>query len=243
MKKLTLASVLVFCFAFRTDKIITIKPTASFPSQVHEPSDVCLAPSGESMYVVDDSGLLFETDLNGKILRKAQKTKDYNDFEAVCTDGGQIYVSAESDRKILVFDSKSFELVHVVAYDFNSLRNAGFESMTMDPETHCFFMVSEKNPIVIRKYSADFRLMDEKVFSGASDISSATWHNHALWLLSDEDRTLFKLDSTMQHIASSWRLPVLNPEGFFFDNSNVLRVASDDMERIFIFNDPETHVN
>jgi hypothetical protein len=52
---------------------------------------------------------------------------------------------------------------------------------------------------------------------------------------------LLKLDASMQKSVASWRLPILNPEGFFFDKSNLLRVASDDMERIYLFNDPETH--
>lgn len=241
MRKVSIVILILLCVAFRADKVSILKPTASFPSPVHEPSDVCLSPSGATMYIVDDGGLLFESDLSGQILRKAPITKNYNDFEAVCTDGDRICVSAESDRKILVFDSKSLELIHVVSYDFNSLRNSGFESLTFNPEKQCFYMVSEKNPIVIRQYAADFRLLDEKVFVGASDVSAASWHDHALWLMSDEDRTLLKLDSSMEHIASSWRLPVLNPEGFFFDTSNVLRVASDDMERIYLFNDPETH--
>ncbi len=241
MRTLYFVLVLIALTGFRADKPLLIKSIGSYPSLVHEPSDICLSPSGETMFIVDDGGLLFETELNGKIIRKAPVTKSYNDFEAVCTDGDKIYVSAESDRKILVFDAQSMELIRVIPYEFNSARNSGFESLTFDPVKHRFFMVSEKNPIVIRQYTTDFVLLNETVFTAASDISSASWHDNALWLLSDEDHMLFKLDASMQKSVASWRLPILNPEGFFFDKSNLLRVASDDMERIYLFNDPETH--
>ena len=73
----------------------------------------------------------------------------------------------------------------------------------------------------------------------ARDISSASFHNDFLWLLSDEDRTVLKLNPITYEVIEKWLLPVINPEGFAFDKDSNLVVTCDDMQRIYYFNNPE----
>ena len=73
----------------------------------------------------------------------------------------------------------------------------------------------------------------------ARDISSAYYYQNALWLLSDEDMMLIKLNPQTYEVIQKWSLPVINPEGFTFDKDGNLIITCDDMQRIYFFNNPE----
>ena len=54
-----------------------------------------------------------------------------------------------------------------------------------------------------------------------------------LYVLSDEEHKLFRLDNDF-HKITSWKLPVKHPEGLAFDGDTVY-VASDSEERLYVF--------
>ena len=56
---------------------------------IPEPSDVCLSANKNSIYIVSDQGHLYQTDLQGKVLKQSNLTGD--DFEAVYADESFIY--------------------------------------------------------------------------------------------------------------------------------------------------------
>ena len=76
------ALLLNFIFSFKADKALKIKYSKSFTTAVPEPSDACLSANEQSLFMVSDDGFLFETDLEGKILRKSNLKGI--DFEAIC---------------------------------------------------------------------------------------------------------------------------------------------------------------
>ena len=73
----------------------------------------------------------------------------------------------------------------------------------------------------------------------ASDISSARFYKNELFLLSDEDMTLIKVNPETFEVIQKWRIPVINPEGLAFDKNGNILITSDDMQRLFYFNNPE----
>ena len=86
----------------------------------------------------------------------------------------------------------------------------------------------------------DFKVTGQTDLSNfAEDISSARFHNGFLWLLSDEDSMLLKLNASTYEVLQKWSLPVINPEGLVFDKDGNLLIACDDMQRVYYFNNPE----
>jgi uncharacterized protein YjiK len=216
-----------------SDKPIALRHNSSFKIRISEPSDVCLKPDGTGYFVVSDNGLLYETDNNWQITRQSPH-KGY-DYEGVYADKEFVYVVEERTRKVLLFDPVSLELVRRISTPYQGGRNKGFESLTWNEQRQRFVMVTEKDPVVIYEYDKDFRYAAEYDFKSASDISSATYYNGKIYILSDEERTIFELDATTYKILRSWKLKILNPEGMVFSKEGNLFVISDDLERVYAF--------
>lgn len=205
---------------------------------IPEPSDICVAPDGV-VYIVSDQGYLFETDTEGRVVRKA----DYRgmDDEAVYADTQFVYVIEEAVRRVKIFDRASLELKRTVTLPYSGGRNKGYEALTYNPSTKKFLVFTEKDPNLVLEVDTDFHVTNEIRLDGlARDISAATFHDGFLWLLSDEDRTVFRVDASTYKPLEKWILPILNPEGIAFSPSGKLLILSDDMRRLYTFELP-TH--
>ena len=73
----------------------------------------------------------------------------------------------------------------------------------------------------------------------AKDISSARFYKDELFLLSDEDMMLIKVNPLTYEVIQKWSLPVINPEGLAFDKDGNILITCDDMQRLYYFNNPE----
>lgn len=205
---------------------------------IPEPSDICFAPDTQTFWVVSDQGILFETDLQGKIIR--QKKVPNSDLEALFIRDSSVYVMDETHRLIHEYGRGGLELIRSVNIPYSGGRNKGFEAMCYNRDLKKYLLITERDPVVLFELDEQFQVTNQIDLSHlARDISSALYQNGFLWLLSDEDRTLFKLDSKNYQVLQSWLLPVLNPEGFCFDSNGALRVISDDMQRMYYFNQIE----
>jgi len=236
-------SALVILLLLASDVLLAQKPTKIKPERkiyltIPEPSDVCLHPNGKSLFIVSDNGFLFETDLEGKTLRQA----DYKglDCEGVHADEKSVYVVEEFSRKIRVFDIVNLQLQKTVYLEYNGGRNAAYEAITYNPSKGVFLLFVEKNPIYMFELNHDLQKVNEYDLSKISrDISAATFHNDHLWLLGDEDMTVYKLNPKTYQVLNSWKLPVVNPEGLTFDSKGNLLIISDDMQLLYYFKNPE----
>ena len=235
---------LVFVSVAATDKPgkpREIKPVRTVPIKVKEPSDICLSPSGNSFYIVSDNGVLYETDLNGKILREAAETG--YDFEAVYSDENYVYVADEMTRKIHLYSHSDLKLEKTIRVPYSGGRNQAYESLTWNKTKKRLILITEYNPTWIFELDEDFKVVNEIKFKNARDISAATWHDGYLWFLSDEDRTVMKIDPETYKVVDSWLIPVINPEGIAFTKEGQLVIASDDLEKLFYFNNPDNAKN
>ncbi|MGY6562407.1 MAG: SdiA-regulated domain-containing protein [Luteibaculaceae bacterium] len=208
--------------------------------KIPEPSDICLSPNGNSLYVVSDNGILFETDLEGRILRQSDLTGI--DFEGVHTDGQFIYVVDETPRKVHVVDIETFARVRTVEFPYQGGRNKGYEAITFNQAKDVFLLITEKEPVWI--FEIDNKLQQKVneykfIHKKATDISAATYHNNHLWLLSDEQMTIFKLNPLTYEVVGLWEINVLNPEGIAFTKDGQMIIAADDLERLYYFKSPE----
>jgi uncharacterized protein YjiK len=201
--------------------------------QVKEPSDICFTPKGNTLYMVSDDGLLYETDLNGTILRQSPVMGV--DFEGVHADADYVYVVDEFTRKIHQLRHEDLQAVRTVEVPYSGGRNMAYESITFNHKKGVFIIITEKYPIQVFELDASLRKINEVRFTGVRDVSAATWYNNELWLLSDEDRMVLRVDPQTYAIKERFRIPVINPEGLAFDAAGNLLVCSDDLRRLYFF--------
>lgn len=219
------------------------KPTKITPERkiyidIPEPSDVCIHPNGKSLFIVSDNGYLYETDLEGTIIRKA----DYKglDCEGVYVDEQNVYVVEEFSRKIRVFDYETLTNHKTVYLEYNGGRNSGYEAFTFNKAKDKFVLFTEKNPIYLFELDQNLQKVNEIDLSKISrDISAASYYNDHLWLLGDEEMTVYKLNPNTYEVLNSWKIPVVNPEGLTFDHNGNMLILSDDMQLLYYFKNPE----
>ncbi|PPK95609.1 uncharacterized protein YjiK [Nonlabens xylanidelens] len=242
MKKTIIAILGIgLCFSsVHAQEIIKLKPTQKKCIQVPEPSDIAFSVDGKSLFMVSDNGYLFETDLEGTILRKA----DYKglDDEAVYVNESHVYVVEEFSRKIKMFRLPDLVLEKTVNVPYNGARNKAYEGFTYNKAKGVFTLVVEKDPIYVFELNEKLEKVNEiNLGDIARDISSATYYDNHLWLLSDEDSTVFKLNPNDYSVISKWKIPVLNAEGLAFDAKGNFIVASDALQRLYYFSNPENN--
>jgi len=227
--------VLVFS-AFKKDQTPKIYFESWISLNIPEPSDIAIAPHGLSYFVVsDDDAAVYEISLDGHVIRRS-KTLGI-DLEAVCARPDFLYVVDETPRKIYQLDYKSFEVIRTFHVPYSGGRNKGYESITYNEHKKCFVLITEKDPIYIIELDDNFRPLNEIRWDKARDISAATFYDGYVWLLSDEDMTVFKCAPENYEILDRWKINVHNPEGIVFNNGKMLIVA-DDLERLYYFNHP-----
>lgn len=227
------------CFSSTyAQEIIKLKPTEKISIQVPEPSDIGYNDTKKSLFVVSDNGYLFETDLKGNILRKA----NYKglDCEAVYTNESHVYVVEEFTRKIKMFSLPDLVLEKTVKIPYFGGRNKGYEGFTYNKAKGVFSLFVEKDPLLVFELDEKLEKVNEvNLGKLARDISAATYYNNHLWIISDEDRTIFKLNPKNYKVLAKWEIPVLNAEGItFLPNGNFI-IASDALDRLYYFNNPE----
>ena len=151
-----------------------------------------------------------------------------------------MYAVDETHRTIYTYDSVSLHKNNIITVPYSGGRNRGYEALTFNKSKNDFVLLTEKDPTLLFELDANFKITNQMDLSDvASDISAATFYNNFLWLLSDEDMMILKLNPLTYEVLGKWSLPVINPEGFAFDKDGNILVSCDDMQRIYYFNNPE----
>lgn len=213
-------------FSIRSVRHVNLK-------KIPEPSDVVYDSTNSHLYIVSDHGILFETDTNGTVLRKAKE--EGLDYEGVEIAGEHIYVSDETPRKVYKYNKKDLSLEKTYTVNWSGGMNKAFESITYNYSKNCFVLVSEV-PVVIIEYNENFEVLEKHPFHEARNMSSARWYKGYLYLLSSLDECIFKLDPVSYTVLAKYKIGVYNPEGFAFDGNSKLMVTSDDLQRMYYFN-------
>ncbi|HMI07595.1 MAG TPA: SdiA-regulated domain-containing protein [Flavobacterium sp.] len=237
-KNYMVAGIFLASCGLSAQKAVRLKPIRSVAIAIAEPSDICFNAKSGTFFIVSDSGILFETDHDGKTLRQVSQ-KDA-DFEAVYSDEKNVYAVDETHRNIYIYDIDTFKVNRMVTIPYGGGKNKGYEALTYNKSKNGFAIITEKDPVYLFELDNDFKTLNRIDLSKiATDISAAAYHDNFLWLLSDEDMMLLKLNPNTYEVVGKWSLPVINPEGFAFDQDGNLLITCDDMQRIYYFNNPE----
>jgi uncharacterized protein YjiK len=214
-----------------------LKPLDVILLKIKEPSDICISPDGANFFLVSDNGQLVETDLGGKIKRSIKA--NLVDAEGVCAVEDKIYVADEFTRSIHVFSIKEWKFLYEVPVHYSGARNRGFEAITFHAENNEFYLFSESRPLIMFTLNENLNLKKQIELDLDGDVSAACFHRGKLWLLSDEESSVYLYDLESHTATKKFRLPVLNPEGITFLPDGKLLIVSDDRQRMYVFNLPE----
>lgn len=217
---------------FTKKKDPLLKPIRAKHIKVAEPSDISFCSSRNSFFVVGDDGKLYEVTKNGKIIRQA-KHKGV-DFEGVVVNGDKVFVMEEARRNVLVFGLDSLNLLSSFHLIYDGGRNKGFESLAFNDSLNVFYAFTERDPLWVYIFDTTFSSVQRiKINFPVTDISSARFKNGFLWILSDENATLLKVDTSSFKVIKKWRLPIVNAEGLAFTTDSNLVMVSDAMQKMF----------
>ncbi len=220
-------------FVFKKSEFIKIKPSLIFSIEVQEPSDLVFSQSTNTFFVASDNGYLAEINKEGKLLNKS--TEFGIDFEGICMHHNHLIAVDETPRMFFRVE-KNFSILHQKRINYFGGRNKGFESMAFNPNKQNFITATEKDPSILFELDSLFNILGEtKLPFEVGDISALCYHDNFLWVLSDEDRTLYQCNMTNLSLIRSFLLPIINPEGMAFDENGDLYVCSDDMEKMYVF--------
>lgn len=209
-------------------------PEKKLKVHIAEPSDIAIVPGNNRTFVVSDNGQLYEMDSNGHVMHKAEV--EGVDFEGVTYHNGKIYVSEESFRKILEFDTNGLKNTAVYEYTYSGGRNDGVEAITFNEAKNRFILITEKSPCMLFETDEHFQVINTVTLpKEISEVSAVCYHNGYLYVLGDEQHAVFKLNPNDYSLIQSWNIGITNPEGIAFNSNNELIIVSDDRAMQFTF--------
>ena len=208
-----------------------------FRLQIPEPSDICLSPDQKSFYIVRDRGSLYQTDLKGQILQKARVRG--GDLEGVWFQSPYLHVVDEGLMKISVLDTNTFKKVSSHKYDIPIRSNKGWESITYNPIRKSFVLFTEKKPVKFFELNNVYKITREEETDQFKEVSSCTWYKNKLWVLSDEEEELYRVNPDTYELERGWSIPVVNPEGICFTKDGQLYIISDRRSMLYVFKQPD----
>ncbi len=230
MKRALFFSILLILLLFQGDFLFAqeLKVVQKInPIGLNEPSD--LLYFNDTWYACGNKAFVYES----KDLVHWEALPSVSDFdlEAITTDGEFLYISEETYQRILVYDTKTKNVVRTIPFKHGGGRNEGIEAMTFLSKTKTFLLVTEKDPCIFYEVNRDFQIINQFQIDGIDEVSSIGWYNNNVFVLSDEDAAIYELDWTTKAIKNQIKIPLINPEGFVWLHNEWI-VCSDDMKRI-----------
>lgn len=231
---------------------------------IPEPSDICRNPNQNSFFIVSDRGFLFETDSAFQPIRRTatagfdyeavfanerfvyaveERTRRIQQFDITTLEKvGTLEIFYSGGRnsgfegmvwnpvknRFLLITEKS----PILIFELDSLLQVRNEVRLKDNISGKPHSV---NMSVSRGKSDTSFCNSCWHYSGPSDVSSVTWFNSKLFLLSDEDSEILQINPLTYLLEKRWSLGVLNPEGFYFLPDGTVHVLSDNMQTIYHF--------
>jgi uncharacterized protein YjiK len=217
-------------------KVERLKPSASVTVRVPEPSDIAAIPGTDRFYCVSDNGHVMEIGADGQAVREMRDVA--YDLEGALLKDDTLIVVDERSRTLIWLTTADLRPVRRLTVPYLGGRNRGYEAIAWNPVKQRYLLITERDPVRIIELDTAMRVVNELPFSsGVRDISSATWHDDHLWLLSDMDMQVLQCDPADYRVKARWEVPVINPEGIAFSNGKLM-ILSDDRQRLYTFHLP-----
>lgn len=193
---------------------------------VAEPSDISRWPGKENYLVLADKAFLYEYASDGTQIKR--HSFESLDLEAITCSDKFCYVSEETLQRIHVLDAANLDEVHAIQWHHGGGRNEGVEALVWLNESRRLLAATEKDPQFFTMFSESLEPLYSYRISGIDEVSALTYHGGSVYVLSDEQSTIYKLDNDFKTVLARWAVPIINPEGLVFIDDNRVIVLSDD---------------
>jgi len=198
-----------------------------FPTDVLEPSGLSFGPNHQTLLTVSDhTNLVYELDLQGKILR----TFNYEgkDLEGVTYNPDQnlVVIAEEADREITLIDYASGDLLQTYKINIPSnSTNSGLEGVSYNTNNKLYYIVNEANPELMIVWDPSLGIINEADLGFASDYSGIFVENERslLWFVSDQSKALYQCDYNAQ-LLKKYNLGIVKFEGVAVDREEVFLI-------------------
>lgn len=196
---------------------------------VPEPSDFCFDGS-DSIFVVSDQGALYKTSVK---TGKSRLLLEWgSDLEGISLSGDTLRLVDERYRQVAVISKKASRVDLFYELPYQGARNSAYESIAYLENTKQFVLVTEKDPCTFHLFDMQFKQAGKFSIKGINEVSSIICNNQWLYVLSDEERTIYRINDAHE-ISRKYKIAIWNPEGIAFDREGNCWVLSDDLARIY----------
>lgn len=220
------------CFNNSTSQNI-LKPEEVFGLNISEPSGITF--QNNNLFIVSDyNGMVYKTNLEGKIIDKIQTPT--TDNEGVCfISENNLAVVNETKRKIVVLTKKGKELDKLKIKGKQKHNNSGLEGICFVPSEKSFYVINEKAPKQLLKISKKGKIKDEVKLNFCKDLSGICFdeESNSFWVVSDESQFLMNI-SLKGKLLLKYKIPVVKAEGVTVLNKRIY-VVSDTENKLYVF--------
>ena len=213
-------------------------------AKIPEASGICYSSKSNTLFIVNDEGLLYELSTKGKILRK-EKIGKY-DLEAITIDekNNLLLLANEKKDSILVVKKENFKLLKKIKIDRKykgkkilKKGSDGIEGLVLfNNKLYAANQSNKKYPkedssvIVVLDYNLEKKklkiedIIDPKI----TDISGLTVYEDILYIVSDKNSQILSYNIKKSKITKKEKLPKkYAQEGIAFDEKANLYIADD----------------
>ncbi|HSP89087.1 MAG TPA: SdiA-regulated domain-containing protein [Ignavibacteriaceae bacterium] len=211
----------------------TLKPLKTFSLKISEPSGVALN-NGKLWIVSDRKNTIYQTDLEGNEISTIKMK--IADMEGITFVDNSLAIVKEVPREIILIDLEGNEISRT-SLQIDGSKNSGLEGITYNPVNEHFYILNEKDPVLLIETDKNLKEISRKKINNVKDLSGISYSRkeNCLWLLSDEDRKIIKASLQGEFIAE-YKIDVNQAEGIAIDDeNNLIYVVSDKEEKLYIF--------
>jgi len=208
----------------------------SYDIPVPEPSGLTLTSDQNGFWTVsDEDSYLYELDKYGKIIKRI-KVNGFDLEGVTIIDEATLAIVLERTREVVILDTSGTEL-HRVKINLEGELNSGLEGITYNDSTKYFYIVNEKDPVLIIELDGDLNEVKRDTIKFVADVSGIFYdgNNNMLWILSDEDKMIVKTDMEL-NIITKFKISVIQPEGITVNNKgDRMYIVSDREEKLSVY--------
>ena len=216
-----------------------LKKTAEYKLNIKETSGLAFGPEQKTLLTVSDqTGKIYELDLQGNILRKLSFEGD--DLEGVTfnEENQMIVVVEERKREVVMIDYQSGKEMnrYKINIEENS-ENKGLEGIAWDSQNERYFLINEKDPSLLLKWHPETGIEQTESLLLGNDNSGLFFdgENGILWVLSDESKALYQCDPD-GNVTKQYSLNIHKPEGVAVDLTHQkIYIVRDLFSKLFVF--------
>ncbi|NNG27526.1 MAG: hypothetical protein HKM87_08370 [Ignavibacteriaceae bacterium] len=214
--------------------IITLLGSYDIP--VPEPSGLTLTFNETGFWTVsDEDSSLYEIDSYGKKIKRIQV--DGFDLEGVTIiDDSTLAIVLERTREVIILDTSGIELRRA-KINLEGELNSGLEGITYNDSAKHFYIVNEKDPVLIIVLDRNLDEVKRDTIKFAADVSGIFYdaNNNMLWILSDEDQMVVKADMNLT-VIDKFKISLTQPEGITINRKNDrMYIISDIEEKLSVY--------